>query len=92
MKNDVSFEMYNAMKIMARVMTKYDPECAVELNSEIEKLSVHFQNVEITAEMVHDLRLLTGEGMMACKKALVHSKGVIVDAVEYIRVSGNICV
>ena len=44
----------------------------------------------ITAEDVRSLRERTGEGLMACKKALTASKGNIENAVEYLRTSGHI--
>jgi elongation factor Ts len=44
--------------------------------------------MEITAQMVKDLREKTGLGMMDCKKALVETKGDIEHAVEYLRKKG----
>lgn len=44
--------------------------------------------MEITAQMVKELRELTGAGMMDCKKALQEKNGVISDAVDYLREKG----
>lgn len=45
---------------------------------------------DITAEMVKELRESSGEGMMACKKALTICKGDMTAANEWLRNSGNI--
>lgn len=42
----------------------------------------------ISAQMVKDLREITGAGMMACKKALVASQGDMEKAVDYLREQG----
>jgi len=44
--------------------------------------------MEITAQLVKDLRERTGAGMMECKKALVESNGSIDEAIEYLRKQG----
>lgn len=44
--------------------------------------------MEITAQMVKDLREKTGLGMMDCKNALVETKGDLELAVEYLRKKG----
>lgn len=44
--------------------------------------------MQITAEMVKDLRVKTGAGMMDCKKALVESEGDLEKAVEFLRIKG----
>jgi elongation factor Ts len=44
--------------------------------------------MEITAQMVKDLREKTGLGMMDCKKALTETKGNIDEAVDYLRKKG----
>jgi elongation factor Ts len=46
-------------------------------------------NVEITAKMVNDLRVKTGAGLMACKKALVNSNGDIDEAIMALRKAGE---
>lgn len=43
---------------------------------------------EITAEAVKRLRVHTGEGLMACKKALVWAKGDFDQAVEHLHRMG----
>ena len=44
--------------------------------------------MNITAEMVKQLRERTGAGMMECKKALVESQGDLDGAAELMRKSG----
>jgi elongation factor Ts len=44
--------------------------------------------MEITAQMVKDLREMSGAGMMDCKKALTEAKGNMDDAVNYLREKG----
>lgn len=42
----------------------------------------------VTAQMVNELRNMTGAGMMDCKKALVETQGDMEKAVEYLRDKG----
>ncbi|HET9941790.1 MAG TPA: translation elongation factor Ts [Terriglobia bacterium] len=44
--------------------------------------------MEISAQLVKDLREKTGAGMMDCKKALTESKGDMEDAIVYLRKKG----
>jgi elongation factor Ts len=44
--------------------------------------------VEISAEMVKELRQATGSGILDCKKALEHADGDFAKAVEYLREKG----
>ena len=44
--------------------------------------------MNITAEMVKNLREMTGAGMMDCKKALVETNGDMDKAVDYLREKG----
>ncbi|MCR4440942.1 MAG: translation elongation factor Ts [Peptococcaceae bacterium] len=44
--------------------------------------------MEITAQMVKELRERTGAGMMDCKKALVEKSGDLDKAIEYLREKG----
>jgi len=44
--------------------------------------------VQITAQMVKELREMTGAGMMDCKKALVETGGNMEEAVKYLREKG----
>ncbi len=44
--------------------------------------------MEITANLVRDLREKTGAGMMDCKKALVETSGDFEKAIEYLRKKG----
>src|SRR5947209_2104537 len=43
---------------------------------------------EISAQLVKQLREMTGAGMMECKKALVATNGNIQEAVDYLRKAG----
>jgi len=43
---------------------------------------------EITAQMVKELREITGAGMMECKKALVEAEGIVEKAVDVLRTRG----
>ena len=42
----------------------------------------------INAQLVKELREMTGAGMMDCKKALVETEGNIEKAVEFLREKG----
>ena len=44
--------------------------------------------MNITADMVKELRESTGAGMMDCKKALTHTDGDMAKAVDYLREKG----
>ncbi|PIQ95821.1 MAG: translation elongation factor Ts [Nitrospinae bacterium CG11_big_fil_rev_8_21_14_0_20_56_8] len=44
--------------------------------------------MEITAEMVKDLRTKSGAGIMECKKALAETKGDIEEAITFLRKKG----
>jgi elongation factor Ts len=44
--------------------------------------------VEISAQMVKELRQTTGSGILDCKKALEHSEGDLDKAIEYLREKG----
>ena len=44
--------------------------------------------MEISAQMVKDLRQTTGSGILDCKKALEHSEGDLDKAIEYLREKG----
>ena len=48
------------------------------------------QPFELTVKMVRELQQVSGEGLMACKKALVASRGDMAAARDYLRCSGNI--
>jgi elongation factor Ts len=47
-----------------------------------------FEDMTITAEMVKQLREMTGAGMMECKKALTDTKGDLQKAVDELRKAG----
>lgn len=44
----------------------------------------------LTADDIKLLRLITGEGMFACKKALMACNGDLIEAEEYLHTMGNI--
>ena len=46
--------------------------------------------MQITAEMVKELRERTGAGMMECKKALIGANGSIDGAIEQMRIVGSL--
>lgn len=69
---------------------KVSGETFDNLEHNVSTLNEMFKPVEITAEMVKQLRNQTGEGMMCCKSALLQSKGDIAKAVEILRTYGNI--
>lgn len=48
--------------------------------------------MEITAQMVRDLRERTGEGLMSCKAALVAHGGDVEGAYEHLRCEGQLVV
>lgn len=91
-KEVVSKELFNVMNTLVGVMKRFDPECAVELEEQMKHLTVAPDPVNITADMVKDLRTATGEGMMACKKALTHCNGNFEDAIDYLKRSGTLCI
>jgi hypothetical protein len=67
-------------------------EATQNLEYQIALLEDLFKPVEITADMVKELRSLTGEGMMSCHKALKHCSGDMQKAVDYLRSSGTLCI
>jgi len=52
------------------------------------KIQIEEQFMEISAQMVKELREKTGAGMMDCKNALNESKGDMEDAIVYLRKKG----
>lgn len=71
---------------------KVSGETFDNLEHNVSTLNEMFKPVEITVEMVKQLRSQTGEGMMSCKKALEQAKGDMQLAVDIMRSSGNICI
>lgn len=98
MNKEILNQMYATIKSMGAMLNQVsDYSCPgrSEMNKEWKELAnlmveLNKPPASITAEDVKRLREHTGEGMMACKKALVVSKGNFADAVEYLRKSGNI--
>lgn len=91
-KEVISQELYNVMNTLVGVMKRFDPECAVELEEQMKHLTVAPEPVTITAQMVHALREVTGEGIMCCNKALRHCNGDFDDAIDYLKRSGTLCI
>lgn len=60
-------------------------EATQNLEHQIAVLEEMFKPFEVNAEMVKHLREITGEGMMACKKALIHTRGNVHEAVLWLR-------
>ena len=58
----------------------------------VEKRVVKNRVVEITREMVQALREDTGEGIMACNRALRNCKGDMELAKQYLREMGTLCI
>ena len=69
---------------------KVSGETFDNLEHQVSTLNEMMKPVEITAEMVKELRSKTGEGMMCCKTALLQSKGDMKLAANILRSYGNI--
>ena len=65
-------------------------EATQNLEYQLAVLEELFEPYDITAEMVKELRIATGEGMMCCKSALTQAKGDKLRAVEILRNYGNL--
>jgi phage-related protein len=88
-------ETISAMGVVLNEVASFNCHGRSEMNkrwNELERMVKELNKppASITAEDVKRLRDHTGEGMMACKKALTFAKGNFNDAVEYLRSSGNI--
>lgn len=98
MSKEILNKMYEAimsMSIVVEEVTSFNCHGRKAMSENLNKLADMMNELNkppasITAEDVRRLREHTGEGMMACKKALVYSKGNFADAVEYLRCSGHI--
>jgi hypothetical protein len=87
-------ESISAMGVVLNQVADYKCPGRNEMNkrwNELERMMKELNRppVEITAKMVRDLHGHTGEGLMACKKALVASHGHYDKALEHLRTSGN---
>lgn len=86
-------QMYKALQAMKEMLFEAHGGCSESTQAveyQMSKLEDEMTAVEITADMIKQLRVLTGEGMMSCNKALRHSKGDMEKAVDYLNRSGNI--
>lgn len=88
------YETISAMGVVLNEVSSYNCHGRAKMNKSWTELNnmvkdLNKPRVEITAEMVKRLREQTGEGLMACKKALVASHGYYDKAVDYLRTSGN---
>lgn len=87
-------QFHAALRAMSEVIVEYTrgytSEATQTLELEMYKLDEMMTPVEITADMVKQLRVLTGEGMMACNKALRQANGNMELALDIVKNSGNI--
>lgn len=88
------YETISAMGAVLNEVSSYNCHGREKMNKSWTELGrmvkdLNKPHVEITAEMVKRLREQTGEGLMACKKALVASHGYYDKALEHLRTSGN---
>lgn len=88
------YETISAMGVVINEVASYNCHGRAKMNKSWTELNnmvkeLNKPPVEITAKMVRDLREHTGEGLMACKKALVASHGHYDKALEHLRTSGN---
>lgn len=86
-------QLHKALRAMSDVILEFhtgSSESTQKLELEMYKLDELMKGVDVTVDMVRDLRNLTGEGMMACRKALIQARGDEEKAVDYLRTSGNI--
>jgi hypothetical protein len=93
MQTDQINQMYKALLAMKEMLFEAHGGCseatqAVEYQMSL--LDEEMASVDITAEMIKELRVLTGEGMLSCNKALRSCKGNMEKAVDYLNRSGNI--
>lgn len=76
------------LDVMNTILQDTDNGWCQYLSAQIKHLNAtvdQMRPVEITSDMVLELRAATGEGLMACKKALVKSRGSMVKAKEIMR-------
>lgn len=81
-------QMYKVLQALTAVTMESHGGCSEDtqnLEHQMFVLEELMTPAIITVEMVLDLRNLTGEGMMACKKALTETKYDQEKAVEYLR-------
>ena len=88
------YETINAMGVVLNEVASHRCLGRKEMNESWDELRVMMRElnkppVVLTAEEVIRLRDHTGEGMMACKKALVASDGDFDKAVDYLRKMGT---
>ena len=89
------YETISAMGVVINEVASYNCHGRAKMNKSWTELNnmvkeLNKPPVIITAGMVNDLRVKTGEGVIACKKALVASNGDHDKATEYLRNMGNI--
>lgn len=84
-------EKLNQIHSVLRQMLLYFEEHQFEdgatskLFAEMAELDEMMKSVVITEEMVRDIREYTGDGLMACHKALERANGDMKKAKEYLR-------
>lgn len=87
-QNDQIQQMYKALLAMREMLFEAHGGCsearqAVEY--QMSQLDELFKPVEITSDMVKELRKQTGEGMMCCLKALRQARGNLTFAADIMR-------
>lgn len=89
MNTDQMKQFHAAMKAMYAVIKEMNEHCVSEatqdLDYQMSVLNDFMSPAAITFEMVRDLRILTGEGMMACSNALKSARGDKSRAVRILR-------
>jgi hypothetical protein len=82
----VDKKMYQALSCVHKLLnSRHDPLTAKKLDLIMSQLDKHFTPFEVTKEMIDQLRKETGEGIMACKEALVATRGLHFEAKEWLR-------
>ena len=83
-----------ASKFHKEAISKIPQEKRDQMLDELRQISAEAETTKkrdmtVTAEMVNDLRLKTGAGIMACKKALQESEGDTEKAIDFLRKKGE---
>lgn len=87
-------ETISAMAVVLNAVSSYNCHGREKMNKRWTELSVEMRKLnapkpELTADMIRRLREHTGEGLMACKRALVATNCNFDAAVEHLRMSGT---
>lgn len=87
-------ETISAMAVVLNEVSSYNCHGREKMNKRWGELSVEMRKLnvpkpELTADLVRRLREHTGEGLMACKRALIATDCNFDAAVEHLRLSGT---